>query len=153
MLKDFFYALSEDSMYKRFFSARKDMPHQRLQDFVAVDWTRKMEILAVLPGKEKETIVGLGQYELNPEMHMAEAALVVRDTCQGQGVGTELLAYLILLARRQGLLGFTAEVLAENKSMIRLFEAMGFETEKRHEEGVYEMRMWFRRGSGEDGLA
>jgi ribosomal protein S18 acetylase RimI-like enzyme len=68
-------------------------------------------------------------------------------------VGTELLAYLILLARRQGLLGFTAEVLAENKSMIRLFEAMGFETEKRHEEGVYEMRMWFRRGSGEDGLA
>jgi len=153
MLKDFFYALSEDSMYKRFFSARKDMPHQRLQDFVAVDWTRKMEILAVLPGKEKETIVGLGQYELNPEMHMAEAALVVRDTCQGQGVGTELLAYLILLARRQGLLGFTAEVLAENESMIRLFEAMGFETEKRHEEGVYEMRMWFRRGSGEEGIA
>lgn len=153
MLKDFFYALSEDSMYKRFFSVRKDMPHHRLQDFVAIDWTRKMEILAVLPGKEKETIVGLGQYELNPEMHMAEAALVVRDTCQGQGVGTELLAYLIYLARRQGLLGFTAEVLAENKSMIRLFEAMGFETEKRHEEGVYDMRMWFRRVSGEDGLA
>jgi len=153
ILKDFFYALSEDSMYKRFFSARKDMPHQRLQDFVAVDWTRKMEILAVLPGKDKETIVGLGQYELNPDMHMAEAALVVRDTCQGQGIGTELLAYLIYLARRQGLLGFTADVLAENKSMIGLFEAMGFETEKRHEEGVYEMRMWFRRTSGEDGLA
>lgn len=153
MLKDFFYALSEDSMYKRFFSARKDMPHQRLQDFVAVDWTRKMEILAVLPGKDKETIVGLGQYELNPDMHMAEAALVVRDTCQGQGIGTELLAYLIYLARRQGLLGFTADVLAENKSMIGLFESMGFVTEKRHEEGVYEMRMWFRRASEEDGLA
>ncbi len=153
MLKDFFYALSEDSMYMRFFSARKDMPHQRLQDFVAVDWTRKMEILAVLPGKDKETIVGLGQYELNPDMHMAEAALVVRDTCQGQGIGTELLAYLIYLARRQGLLGFTAEVLAENKSMIGLFESMGFVTEKRREEGVYEMRMWFRRASGEDGLA
>lgn len=153
MLKDFFYALSEDSMYLRFFSARKDMPHQRLQDFVAVDWTRKMEILAVLPGKDKETIVGLGQYELNPDMHMAEAALVVRDTCQGQGIGTELLAYLIYLARRQGLLGFTAEVLAENKSMIGLFEAMGFETEKRREEGVYEMRMWFRRAGGEEGSA
>ena len=41
MLKDFFYALSEESMYKRFFSARKDMPHQRLQDFVAVDWTQE----------------------------------------------------------------------------------------------------------------
>jgi len=28
--------------------------------------------------------------------------------------------------------------------MVRLFEKMGFDTEKRSEEGVYEMRMWFR---------
>ncbi|VVB69414.1 Uncharacterised protein [uncultured archaeon] len=143
MLKDFFYALSEDSMYLRFFSARKDMPHQRLQDFVAVDYTRKMEILATMAEKEKETIVGLGQYELNLDMHTAEVALVVRDKCQGKGIGTELLSYLTYLARRQGLLGFTAEVLVENKSMIRLFEKLGFDTQKRREEGVYEMRMRF----------
>ena len=54
MLKDFFYDLSEDSMYMRFFSARKDMPHKRLQDFVVVDWSRKMEILAVIKEKERE---------------------------------------------------------------------------------------------------
>ena len=59
----------------------------------------------------------------------------------------ELLSYLTYLARRQGLLGFTGEVLVENKSMVSLFEKMGFDTEKRREEGVYEMRMWFRSGS------
>ncbi len=144
MLKDFFYALSEDSMYLRFFSARKDMPHKRLQDFVAVDYTRKMEILAVIVEKELETIIGLGQYELNPDNHTAEVALVVRDKYHKQGVGNELLSYLTLLARRQGLLGFTAEVLVENDPMIHLFEKMGFDTEKRREEGVYEMRMRFR---------
>ncbi len=149
MLKDFFYALSENSMYLRFFSTRKDMPHQRLQDFVAVDYTKKMEILAVIAEKEKETIVGLGQYELNPDMHTAEVALVVRDKCQGMGVGTELLSYLAYLARRQGLLGFTAEVLVENKPMMRLFEKMGFDTEKRREEGVYEMRMRFQNFRGQ----
>ena len=143
MLKDFFYDLSEESMYSRFFSARKDMPHKRLQDFVAVDYSKKMEILAVIVEKEKETIIGLGQYELNPDMHSAEVALVVRDKFQGQGVGMELLSYLTYLAKRQGLLGFTGEVLVENKSMVRLFEKMGFDTEKRREEGVYEMRMWF----------
>jgi ribosomal protein S18 acetylase RimI-like enzyme len=143
MLKDFFYALSEDSMYMRFFSQRKDMPHKRLQDFVAVDYTKKMEILAVIQGKEKETIIGLGQYELNRDMHTAEAALVVKDQCQNQGVGSELLSYLTYLARRQGLLGFTAEVLVENKPMQLLFEKMGFEIEKRREEEVYEMRMRF----------
>jgi len=152
MLKDFFYDLSEDSMYKRFFSARKDMPHQRLQDFVAVDYTRKMEILAVRVEKEKETIVGLGQYEQNPDMHTAEAALVVKDEYQGKGVGMELLSYLAYLARRQGLLGFTAEVLAENVPMIRLFEKIGFDTEKRRDEGIYEMRMWFR-SSNEQSMA
>jgi acyl-CoA hydrolase/GNAT superfamily N-acetyltransferase len=144
MLKSFFYDLSFDSMYKRFFSARKDMPHKRLQDFVAVDWSRKMEILATISEKEKETIIGLGQYELNPDMHSAEVALVVRDKYQGLGVGRELLTYLIHIARRQGLLGFTGEVLEENASMVRLFEKMGFETAKRSEEEVYLMRMWFR---------
>jgi acyl-CoA hydrolase/RimJ/RimL family protein N-acetyltransferase len=143
-LKDFFYSLSKDSMYLRFFSTRKDMPHQRLQDFVAVDYTRKMEILAVVTMKDIETIVGLGQYELNPDTHTAEVALVVLDRYQEKGVGTELLSYLTYLARRQGLLGFTAEVLAENTSMLRLFEKMGFDIQKRREEGVYDMRMEFR---------
>lgn len=143
LLKDFFYDLSDESLYKRFFSARKDMPHKRLQDFVAVDYSKKMEILATIMDKERETVVGLGQYELNSDMHTAEVALVVRDSYQGQGVGRELLYYLIYLARRQGLLGFTAEVLVENRSMVLLFEKMGFDTEKRSEEGVYEMHMWF----------
>jgi GNAT superfamily N-acetyltransferase len=150
LLKDFFYDLSEDSLYKRFFSARKDMPHKRLQDFVAVDYSRKMEILATIEEKEKEIIIGLGQYELNSDMHSAEVALVVRDRFQGLGIGRELLSYLVYLAKRQGLLGFTGEVLVENRSMVRLFEKMGFDTEKRSEEGVYLMRMWFgRRGERE----
>ena len=144
LLKDFFYKLSENSMYLRFFSARTDMPHKRLQDFVAVDYSRKMEILAVIKDKEKETIVGLGQYELNSDMHTAEVALVILDNYQNQGVGTELLSYLTLLARRKGLLGFTAEVLVENGPMMHLFEKMGFDIEKRREEGIYEMRMRFQ---------
>lgn len=144
LLKDFFYDLSEASLYKRFFSARTDMPHKRLQDFVAVDYSKKMEILATIRENEKEIVIGLGQYELNSDMHSAEVALVVRDKFQGQGVGRELLSYLIYLAKRQGLLGFSGDVLLENRAMVRLFEKMGFDTEKRSEEGVYEMRMWFR---------
>ena len=144
LLKDFFYDLSEESLYKRFFSVRTDMPHKRLQDFVAVDYSKKMEILATIRENEKEIVIGLGQYELNSDMHSAEVALVVRDKFQGQGVGRELLSYLIYLAKRQGLLGFSGDVLLENRAMVRLFEKMGFDTEKRSDEEVYEMRMWFR---------
>lgn len=144
LLKDFFYSLSDESMYLRFFSARKDMPHQRLQEFGVIDYSRKMVILALIETADRETLIGLGQYEVNRDMHTAEAALVVRDDYQKQGVGTMLLSYLTYLARRQGLLGFTAEVLAENRSMIRLFEKMGFDVQKKLEEEVYEIRMGFR---------
>jgi hypothetical protein len=59
-------------------------------------------------------------------------------------VGNELLSYLTYLAKMQDLLGFTAEVLVENKPMLRLFEKMVFEIDKRREEGVYEMRIMLR---------
>jgi len=109
-----------------------------------VDYSKKMVIVATVMEKGREVIIGIGQYELNSDMHTAEVALVVSDRYQRQGVGTEILSYLILLARKRGLLGFTGEVLYENTAMVQLFEKMGFATSKRSEEGVYIMRMWFR---------
>ncbi len=144
LLKDLFYSLSEGSMYRRFISLRRDMPHERLQPFVIIDYTREMEILAVIPRGEKEDIVGVGQYSIQESNHTAEVAFAVRDNCQNQGIGTTLLSYLTYLAKRQGLLGFTATVLVENRPMLHLFEKMGFEMEKRIEEGVYELKMMFK---------
>jgi len=146
LIKEFFYSLSDESLYSRFISARKNVPREVRQEFVAVDYTRNMVILAVVEDKgepEQETVVGVGQYSLNPDMHTAEVALVVRDDFQGKGVGSELLHRLTYLAKRQGLLGFSAEVLVTNRPMMALFEGMGFEIEKRREEGVFEMRMRF----------
>jgi RimJ/RimL family protein N-acetyltransferase len=148
LLKDFFYSLSENSMYRRFIQMRKDMPHERLQDFVVIDYTKEMVILAVEESQNKETVVGLGQYGINENTHTAEVALVVRDDHQGKGVGWEVLSYLTYLAKRQGLHGFTAEVLVENTQMLRLFEAMGFDTNRRSDGDVYLLKMGFRGGQG-----
>jgi len=144
LMKDFFYALSSQSMYRRFMSARMDMPHKRLQEFGIVDYANRMMILAIVEGDNRETIAAIGQYEINEKMHTAEVALVVKDEYQNMGVGHDLLSYLTRLARRRGLLGFTAEVLLENRPMLNLFKNMGFDMEKRSEEGVYELRMTFR---------
>jgi len=143
LLKDFFYSLSDQSIYRRFISARKDMPHERLQEFVVIDYMAEMVILAVIEEDERELVVGVGQYGIDTETHTADVALVVRDEDQGRGIGTELLEYLTLLAKREGLLGFTAEVLTENEAMMHLFEQSGFTIEKRRDAGVYELRMLF----------
>ncbi len=144
LLKEFFYSLSDKSLYYRFMSQRKDMPHERLQEFVVIDYTKEMVILAVIKQKGKEKILGVGQYTIDPTTHTAEVALVVRDDYQNRGIGREILSYLTYLAKKQGLLGFTAEVLPENTPMLRLFEKMGFEIEKRVTEEVYELKMRFK---------
>jgi acyl-CoA hydrolase/RimJ/RimL family protein N-acetyltransferase len=143
LIKDLFYSLSDQSLYERFISARKDMPHARLQEFVIIDYTKQMSILAIIRDGEKEVAIGLGQYVINTDSHTAEVAFVVRDDYQGKGVGTELLTYITYLGKRNGLLGFTAEVLQENQKMLHLFEKMGFEIESRGTEGTYELKMSF----------
>ena len=112
-----------------------------------IDYQRDMVILATIGDQTKETVVGIGQYGVDRKAHTAEAAFVVQDDYQGKGIGTELLSYLTFLAKKQGLMGFTAEVLVENEPMLRLFEGMGFDIQKRTEERVYELRMAFRRGN------
>ncbi len=144
LLKDFFYSLSDRSTYRRFLSARKDMPHERLQEFVVIDYTAEMVILAVIEEDGREVVAGVGQYGIDAETHTADVALVVRDNEQERGIGTELLGYLTVLAKREGLLGFTAEVLTENEAMMHLFERSGFTIDKRRDAGVYELRMLFR---------
>lgn len=144
MLKDFFYSLSDESMYQRFISVRRDIPHEILQNFVVIDYTQRIVILAVLGESGKETIAGIGQYSLNKDMHTADIALAVRDRYQNQGLGLELITYLTYLAKNKGLLGFTAEVLVGNEPVFRLFNRMGFDVHKKNESGVYEMRLFFK---------
>jgi acyl-CoA hydrolase/GNAT superfamily N-acetyltransferase len=144
LLKDFFYSLSDQSLYRRFISLRKDMPHERLQEFVVIDYSSEMAILAVIPGEDKEEVVGVGSYGIIESNHTAEVALAVKDTYQNKDIGSELLRYLTYLAQRQGLRGFTAEVLTENKPMLHVFEKMGFDMQRRISSGVYELQMTFR---------
>ena len=137
-------SLSDQSIHRRFISVRKDMPHARLQEFCVIDHTREVVLLAVEGDEEREVVLGVGQYGIAPTLHTAEVAFAVRDDHHNQGIGRELLAYLTLLAKRQGLLGFTAEVLVDNRPMLHLFESMGFDLSKRNESGVWELQMGFR---------
>ena len=143
LLKDFFYSLSSESMYLRFISARRDIPHQELQKFAAVDYFQKMVLVAIIERDGIESICGIGQYGINSDMFTADVALVVRDNCQNHGIGGELLSYLTYLAKRQGLLGFTAEVLAGNDPVFHLFKRMGFAVSKSRDSGVYELKAMF----------
>lgn len=149
LLKDFIHDFSDESLYRRFFSRRTDMPHEFLQKLVVINYSENMAILAVLKEEEKEEIVGVGRFFLNHSTNYAELAFAVRDDHQGRGIGRELLSYLTIIARKRGLLGFTASVLVENRPMLHLLRGLedeGHLLDKSMEAGVFSYRITFKQG-------
>lgn len=141
LLKDFFYSLSDQSMYRRFMTPRRDMPHERLQEFVAIDYTQEMVILACLDEGARSPVAGLAEYYIEEDGLTANVAFAVTDRFQNKGVGTALLTHLTQIARKQGLHGFTAEVLRENEAMLRVFEKMKFPIETSAAGDVYKLKI------------
>ena len=74
---------------------------------------------------------------------MADIALMVRDDYQNMGIGRELFNNLSEIAQNAGILGFTAEVLADNTSVSRMSERMGIRFEKAISQGISKLSMFF----------
>jgi GNAT superfamily N-acetyltransferase len=123
------------------------MPHDFLQKFVVIDYTKQMAVLAMIQQDEKEEVIGVGRYALLEDTHFADVAFAVRDDYQNKGIGAELFSFLTYLAKKKGLLGFTALVLLENAPMLHLIRNMGFDIEEKLDEGVYELKMMFRKNT------
>lgn len=116
-MRELFYSLSEATIYYRFMGYQKRVSRQQIQDFVYIDHRNDVTIVGTLPEAHGEEIVAVGSYYLDAKTNLAEVAFTVLDSWQNKGIGTFLLNYLIRIARRNGIRGFTAEVLRENKSM------------------------------------
>ncbi|HDP79229.1 MAG TPA: GNAT family N-acetyltransferase, partial [Spirochaetes bacterium] len=145
LLKEFFYSLSDRSVYRRFMTNIDAFHHEVLQQFSTIDYSREMMILAldVRTRPFREKVLGTGQYIAQKNGAYAEAAFAVRDDCHNAGIGHALAAHLAFCARRAGIRGFRASVFAENKSMLRVFEKLGFDARVEYVHGVIEITMDF----------
>lgn len=135
-LHDLYYAMSDESLYKRFFQVRRRMPHAAMQKLCNVDYEREMSIAACLGEPEAQAIVGAASYTLSPTGSTADAAFVVDDRYQGRGIGRLLLEHLMEIARRKSVHAFTADVLLTNVPMRKLFESVGGVQTREPEEGI-----------------
>jgi acyl-CoA hydrolase/N-acetylglutamate synthase-like GNAT family acetyltransferase len=143
LFRDLFYHLSEESIYHRFFQRIRSMPHEKLQEFLKVDYAADMVLVAAIGKEDGAPIVAIGRYSLNKRTNLAEVAFVVRDDWQNKGLGTAMMKSLVETARKQGIKGFTAEVLADNVAMLRVFHHAAVTIESKLEGGVYSLTMLF----------
>jgi len=120
-MHNIFHSLSKETLYRRFMSNLIRIPQKQIQNFLYTDYRSEMAIVGTIPETHGEDIIAIGRYYLNPRTNRAELAFLVRDEWQNRGIGTFLLKYLTTIAKRNGISGFTAEVLLDNEPMLAVF--------------------------------
>ena len=135
-LRQGFQRLSPQSVYHRFFQAKKELSEAELRYLTELDFVDHVALLATLEETGGEFGIGVGRYIVMPGTRAAEVAFTVDEAHHGLGVGTLLLKHLARIARSQGLLELRAYVLAENRAMIEVFENAGLPLERRLEGNV-----------------
>ena len=131
---------SAQSLYRRFFAVKRDFSEKETTFFVNVDFVNHVALVAVVEEDGEPVIVGGGRYiVVNPGQ--AEIAFVVVDKYQGQGLGGTLMRHLVTIARRAGLKELIADVLPDNRAMLKVFEKSGLPTGARREPGLVHLTL------------
>ncbi len=142
-MRRLFYRFSEESVYYRYFTPIMAMPHNKMQEYVNVDYNKIMSIVALEGDVGKGRIIGEARYIKLPMKPYAEIAFLVDDEYQGYGIASYLMQMLIRNAKEQRLKGFVATVKESNGAMIRVFRKSGLTVESRPEDGAFSVTMHF----------
>jgi len=142
-MRRLFYRFSDESVYYRYFTPLKTMPHSRMQEYVNVDYSRVMSIVGLVGGLGKGHIIAEARYVKDPQRPYGDVAFIVDEEYQNLGIATFLYKYLMRIAKERGLQGFTADVLPANKEMMRVFEKGDAEVKATLEDGVYRLTIPF----------
>ena len=138
-MRKLFYRFSDEAVYYRYFSPIKTMPFTKMQEYVNVDYRNTMSLVGLTGEPGEEQIIAEGRYVRAPRADYADLAFVVDEAYQGRGIATYLLELLCRIARDRGIKEFHADVLANNKAMIKVFEKSSYPFKAVMNSGVYEI--------------
>jgi acetyltransferase len=146
MMVAFHERLSERSVYFRYFhllNLSQRTAHERLTRICFIDYDRGMALVAEKEDPQSGThqILGVGRLTRAHGANEAEMAVLVSDDFQGQGLGTELLRRLIEIGRQEKIERITADILAENRTMQRICERLGFKLQYDPDDGTVKVEI------------
>ena len=144
MIMEAFRNLEPESIYTRFFHAKKTLTDQDLKKITEVDFENDVALVVTIGSEGGETIIGAGRYagyETDGGQRTAEVAFTVEEDYQGQGIAGMLLKRLTAIAREKGVEQFEAEVLAQNRAMLAVFSHCGLTVKEKYEGGTIHVTM------------
>lgn len=127
-VRRFHTVLSDDSVYQRYahlIGRESRMSHDRLVRTCFADYSRQMALIAMYG----DDVAGIGRLVRGHIGHDAEFALLVADSYQSSGLGTEVLRRLLKIARAEGIECVFGFVLAQNSLMLKVCRRLGFSVE------------------------
>ncbi|MGA3095786.1 MAG: bifunctional acetate--CoA ligase family protein/GNAT family N-acetyltransferase [Bryobacteraceae bacterium] len=127
----FHETLSERSVYLRYFhlmNLEQRTTHERLTRICFIDYDREMALVAVRrnPETSESEILGVGRMMKILGGNEGEVAVLVSDKWQGRGLGKELLARLVTVGGDEKLSKLGADILPDNRDIMRICERLGF---------------------------
>ena len=130
----FHETLSERSVYLRYFhlmNLEQRTTHERLTRICFIDYDREMALVAERRNPEtgESEILGVGRMMKIHGTKDAEVAVLISDKWQGHGLGKELLARLLIVGADEKLARLTADILPDNRDVMRICEKLGFTLE------------------------
>jgi len=140
---------SDETSRFRFFHVIRDITHEMLVRFCNIDYDREMAIIAEYTEGGKKRNIGVGRLIIEPGEKRAEVAVVVADEFQGKGLGTKLVDMLIGIGEDKGLETIYGIALPDNRKMIDLCRALGFDIKYGHEEVVVELDLLGQAGTSQ----
>jgi RimJ/RimL family protein N-acetyltransferase len=123
-LVELFHRLSPRTVYQRFFRAYDDLPRHWYRALANVDYRTRLALVAEDRESGRPLLRAVARYEPGESPGTAEIAVVVEDAWQQRGLGRLLLDALLIAAEARGLRRFTADVLADNRPMLRLLSGL-----------------------------
>ncbi|MHB8416778.1 MAG: GNAT family N-acetyltransferase [Myxococcales bacterium] len=110
--------LSPESRYARFLAAKNSLNPNELRYLTELDGVDHFALGALSGLGRARRGLGVARFvRLKEEPDVADAAIVVTDDAQGQGLGRLLFLRLVAAARERGIDRFRCDVLAENDRM------------------------------------
>ncbi len=117
---------SKESIYHRFRYDFHFKSHEIATEFCYIDYDREMAIVAEVEQDGKRLMIGEGRLIADPDLEMAEYAVLVADRWQKKDLGFLLTEYCLQIARAVGVKRVAAETTTDNKGMLNLFKKLGF---------------------------
>ncbi|MDX2439915.1 MAG: GNAT family N-acetyltransferase [Desulfobacterales bacterium] len=127
-IQEHFYNLDKTDIVSRFFHEKRSFVRDEAEGVSQIDYIKDLTIVGVVGEFGFGTVVGIGEYLLEPSKNIAEVAFSISKEFQGKGLGKILIKKLCMAARENGIAGLVAYTSPGNKSMIKLFNTLPYKT-------------------------